>query len=203
MKIVGQKEDMRPLPDAVSLLRSFCLTVIRVLSTSYSLCWNPRIGPLLHSITSVSPLSGETFYLHCDRKKKKDRAEVCAFFSSFFPLQAKNTTHLFICLSFEPHMNTFNKAALIPCFAHMCFRKRERCCIGKHYYSGTRCKMTARHREAEDEGERESAREMRELLRGDIIGVSRSEHVSIYIQRSSARRDETSCIIHAGRMKEP
>lgn len=44
---------------------------------------------------------------------------------------------------------------------------------------------------------------MRELLRGDIIGVSRSEHVSIYIQRSSARRDETSCIIHAGRMKEP
>lgn len=63
--------------------------------------------------------------------------------------------------------------------------------------------MTARHREAEDEGERESAREMRELLRGDIIGVSRSEHVSIYIQRSSARHDETSCIIHAGRMKEP
>lgn len=202
MKIVGQKEDMRPLPDAVSLLRSFCLTVIRVLSTSYSLCWNPRIGPLLHSITSVSPLSGETFYLHCDRKKKKDRAEVCAFFSSFFPLQAKNRTHLFICLSFERH-NTFNKAALIPCFAHTCFRKRERCCIGKHYYPGTRCKMTARHREAEDEGERESAREMRELLRGDIIGVSRSEHVSIYIQRSSARRDETSCIIHAGRMKEP
>lgn len=203
MKIVGQKEDMRPLPDAVSLLRSFCLTVIRVLSTSYSLCWNPRIGPLLHSITSVSPLSGETFYLHCDRKKKKDRAEVCAFFSSFFPLQAKNRTHLFICLSFERHMNTFNKAALIPCFAHTCFRKRERCCIGKHYYPGTRCKMTARHRGGGRGRERESAGEMRELLRGDIIGVSRSEHVSIYIQRSSARHDETSCIIHAGRMKEP
>lgn len=61
--------------------------------------------------------------------------------------------------------------------------------------------MTARHREAEDEGE--SAREMRELLRGDIIGVSRSEHVSIYIQRSSARHNETSCIIHMGHMKEP
>lgn len=60
----------------------------------------------------------------------------------------------------------------------MCFCKREWCRIGKHYYPGTRCKMTARHRKRE--------RQMRELLRGDIICVSGSEHLSIYIQSSSA-----------------
>ena len=67
--------------------------------------------------------------------------------------------------------------------------------------------MTAGHRETEieteTEREREREREMRELLRGDIICVSPSEHLSIYIQRSSAHHNETSCIIHAGPMKEP
>lgn len=63
----------------------------------------------------------------------------------------------------------------------MCFCKSEQCCIGKHYYPGTRCKMTARHRDRD--GERS---EGGRLLRRDIICVSGSEHLSIYIQRSSA-----------------
>lgn len=76
---------------------------------------------------------------------------------------------------FMPFMNTFITAAVVLCFAwvYIFFSSREPCRIGKHDYSGTRCKRRRQRR---------IDRGMRALLMGDIIYVSRSEHLSIYIQ---------------------
>jgi len=124
-----------------------------------SLCCNPQITVVIHTVTSVFFLSEKGGDSHW-------------FLFGLFRQWEKN--YLFIC--FKHLMNTCNKATLIQCFAHICFSKSDWCCIGKIIIL----------RWGVNDSQVQRDRDMEELLMGDIICVCGSEHLSIYIHRCCA-----------------